>query len=85
MYGSYALTFFLGSVWIGEQYRNHIYERAYTSGDILACFFGVIIGMTSLGQAQPNIKAVSEGQAAAKMVYDIIDRKPSIPLDDPSA
>jgi hypothetical protein len=31
------------------------------AGDIIACFFGVIFGLFSIGLATPNIKAVSEG------------------------
>jgi ABC-type bacteriocin/lantibiotic exporter with double-glycine peptidase domain len=41
--------------------------------------------MFALGMATPNIKAVSEGQAAGKMAFDIIDRKPKIDQDDKEA
>jgi len=34
--------------------------------------------------AGPNIKSVSQGTIAGKMVYDIIDRVPSIVIDDPN-
>ena len=44
----------------------------------MSCFFGVVFGMFSLGMATPNIKSVSEGMAAGKMAFDIIDRVPAI-------
>lgn len=44
----------------------------------MACFFGIVFGMFSLGLAGPNIKAVAEGKAAGKVAFDIIDRVPSI-------
>jgi len=37
--------------------------------------------MFSLGMAAPNLKAVSEGRVAGKMVFDIIDRQPKIDQD----
>jgi ABC-type multidrug transport system fused ATPase/permease subunit len=51
----------------------------------LSCFFGVVFGMFSLGMATPNMKAVSEGMAAGKMAFDVIDRKPAIDQDDPNS
>lgn len=51
----------------------------------MSCFFGVVFGVMSIGMATPNIKAVAEGKVAGKMAYDIIDRIPKIPLDDPTA
>mmetsp|Transcript_8767 Transcript_8767/g.6511 ORF Transcript_8767/g.6511 Transcript_8767/m.6511 type:complete len:126 (+) Transcript_8767:984-1361(+) len=41
--------------------------------------------MFCLGMAAPNIKGIGEGLVAGKMVFDIIDRKPSIIIDDPNA
>ncbi len=78
IFGTYAYSFYLGSVWIYKDFRNHTYNRNYSAGDILSCFFGVIFGMFSVGLATPNIKAVTEGRVAAKLAFDIIDRKPAI-------
>ena len=44
----------------------------------MACMFGVLFGVFSLGMATPNVKAITEGRVAGKMAYDIIDRKPAI-------
>mmetsp|Transcript_21964 Transcript_21964/g.16309 ORF Transcript_21964/g.16309 Transcript_21964/m.16309 type:complete len:202 (+) Transcript_21964:725-1330(+) len=82
---SYAYSFFMGSIWIYHEIPNTAFDRSYTAGDVLTCFFGVLFGMYSLGMAAPNIKAVSVGKVAGKMVFDIIDRVPDIPIDDPNA
>lgn len=85
IFGTYAYSFYMGSVWIHKDFRNDTYGRIYSAGDILSCFFGVVFGMFSMGMATPNIKAVSEGKVAGKMAYDIIDRVPQILQDDPNA
>jgi hypothetical protein len=54
----------------------------YTSGDIMACFLGVVYGVFSLGLATPNMKALTEGRIAGKTAFDIIDREPTIKIDD---
>lgn len=78
IFGTYAYSFFMGSVWIYNDIRNTTYDRPYRAGEVLSCFFGVIFGMFSIGMATPNMKAVIEGRTAGKMAFDIIDRKPAI-------
>lgn len=78
IFATYAYSFFMGSVWIYHSIYNQTFNRTYTAGDVLSCFFGIVFGMFSMGMATPNIKAVTEGQAAGKMAFDIIDRKPKI-------
>lgn len=82
IFGTYAYAFYLGSVWIYNDIKNDTFDRVYSAGDILSCFFGVIFGMFSLGLAAPNMKAVTEGRVAGKLAFDIIDRKPQIDQDD---
>mmetsp|Transcript_30437 Transcript_30437/g.29819 ORF Transcript_30437/g.29819 Transcript_30437/m.29819 type:complete len:90 (-) Transcript_30437:1239-1508(-) len=82
MFATYAYTYFMGGIWIYRDFHNSISDKPYTSGDILSVFFGVLFGMFAVGTAAPNIKAISEGLVAGKMVYDIIDRVPSILIDD---
>ena len=48
----------------------------------MACFLGLVYGIFSLGLATPNFKALTEGRVAGKMAYDIIERVPTIKLDD---
>jgi hypothetical protein len=78
IFGTYAYSFYLGSVWIYNDIWNNTYSRTYSAGDILSCFFGVIFGMFSVGLAAPNMKAVTEGKVAGKLAFEIIDRKPNI-------
>jgi hypothetical protein len=78
IFAAYAYAFYLGSIWIRKEFWNTTFNRAYTSGDIMSCFFGIVFGMFSLGIATPNIQAVAEGKAAGKLAFDIIDRKPAI-------
>ena len=59
--------------------------KLYSSGDILACFLGIVYGVFSLGLAAPNVQSLTEGRVAGKMAFDVIDRLPSIPLNDPNA
>jgi ATP-binding cassette subfamily B (MDR/TAP) protein 1 len=74
IFGTYAYAFYMGSVWIHDEFENKTFNRKYSSGDILTCFFGTIFGLMSIGLATPNIKAVTEGKVAAKMAFDIIER-----------
>lgn len=82
IFGTYAYAFYMGSVWIEKDFYNPLYDRPYSSGEVLSCFFGIIFGMMSMGMATPNIRAVVEGRVAGKMAYDIIDRKPLINSDE---
>lgn len=78
MFGTYAYAFYIGSIWIEKEIWNHTYNRPYMAGDILGCFFGIVFGTFSIGIASQNLKSVAEGKVAGKMVFDIIDRVPSI-------
>ncbi len=85
MFGYYAYAFYVGSYFITGEVFNPKFNRDYTNGDILSCFFGIVFGVFSLGMATPNIKAITEGKVAGKIAYDIIDRRPKILLDDINA
>ena len=78
IFSTYSYAFFMGSVWVYKQFYSPTFGRAYTAGDILSCFFGIIFGMFSLGLAGPNIKAIAEGKVAAKMAFDVIENQPKI-------
>eukprot|EP01065_Artemidia_motanka_P012727 TRINITY_DN1701_c7_g1_i1.p1 TRINITY_DN1701_c7_g1~~TRINITY_DN1701_c7_g1_i1.p1 ORF type:complete len:1312 (+),score=406.83 TRINITY_DN1701_c7_g1_i1:95-4030(+) len=47
-------------------------------GDILTCFFSVLMGSFAMGQAAAPLAAFSSARAAAKKVYAICDRQPKI-------
>lgn len=78
IFGTYAYSFYMGSVWIYKGFHNDTFNRIYTAGDILSCFFGVIFGMFSVGLAVPNLKAVTDGRVAGKLAFEVIDRQPQI-------
>ena len=75
---SYCYSFYIGMIFITEDIKDSASSDPYTGGDILLCFFGMLMGFFSLGMAAPNMKAVAEGKAAGKIAFDIIDRKPKI-------
>jgi len=51
----------------------------------MTVFFGIVFGAFALGMGAPLAKAIKEGQAAAKSGFDVIDRVPSILVDDKDA
>jgi ATP-binding cassette subfamily B (MDR/TAP) protein 1 len=85
LYGYFTWAFFSGSYMITWKEMNDNTGKLYSSGDILACFLGIVYGVFSLGLAAPNVQSLTEGRVAGKMAFDVIDRLPSIPLNDPNA
>jgi hypothetical protein len=57
---------------------NTTQKRVYSGGDVISCFFGVVIGLFSLGQSMNQYKSVKEGCVAAKLAFEVIDRKAAI-------
>uniref|UniRef100_A0A8C2HHN7 ATP-binding cassette, sub-family B (MDR/TAP), member 11a n=1 Tax=Cyprinus carpio TaxID=7962 RepID=A0A8C2HHN7_CYPCA len=66
----YALAFWYGSKLVIE-------TKELTIGQYLV-FFGVLMGAVNLGQASPCLEAFASGRAAAKSIFDTIDREPEI-------
>ena len=58
VYSTYAYSFWIGSIFVEKQVWNKAVDRPYTGGDLLSCFFGVIIGLFSLAQSTNHFKAV---------------------------
>ncbi|XP_073702287.1 bile salt export pump [Garra rufa] len=67
----YALAFWYGSKLVIE-------TRELTAGGLVQVFFGVLMGAMNLGQASPCLEAFASGRAAAKSIFDTIDREPEI-------
>jgi ATP-binding cassette subfamily B (MDR/TAP) protein 1 len=59
--------------------------RPYSGGDAIGCFFAVIIGLFSIALISNQLKATVEAKVAANFIFEIIDRKPPIPINDPKA
>ncbi|KAF2069672.1 hypothetical protein CYY_009009 [Polysphondylium violaceum] len=72
--GTYALSFWYGSTLVSKGTRNDLTGNAWTGGDVVAVFFGVIIGATSIGQASPNLSSFAQGRGAAYKIFQVIDR-----------
>ena len=85
IYLCYGYAFLVGAYWIDRPYWNHAESRDYLAGDVIGCFFGVLIGLFSLGGAGPAITSVNIAKATGKVVFDIIDRKVPINQDDPNS
>ena len=82
MIACYCYSFYTGGLFVDNHLYNPQKGRDYSGGDVVACFLGILFGVFALGMGGPNIKAVTEGLVAAKLACEVIDREPSIPLDD---
>ncbi|KAM4608966.1 bile salt export pump [Polymixia lowei] len=67
----YALTFWYGSKLV-------IDTKELSPGTLIQVFFGVLMAAMNLGQASPCLEAFASGRAAAKIIFDTIDREPEI-------
>ena len=85
IYLSYAYAFYIGSVFVERRVHNDVFDRQYMGGDSIAIFFAVITGLFQLTLLSNQYKGIVEGRVAAKFVFEVIDRVPSILIEDPSA
>ncbi|XP_040004037.1 bile salt export pump [Xiphias gladius] len=67
----YALAFWYGSKLV-------IDTNELSPGSLIQVFFGVLMAAMHLGQASPCLEAFASGRAAAKTIFDTIDREPEI-------
>lgn len=81
----YGLDYWLGSVLVDRQVYNGNQKRDYDVTDVVTIFFSVITGAFAMGNTSPAAKALAMGQEAAYAIYEVIERKSKIPLDDPNA
>ncbi|RKP14622.1 P-loop containing nucleoside triphosphate hydrolase protein [Piptocephalis cylindrospora] len=70
MFCTYALGFWYGS--------KLSLDGEMTAGGVVNVFLALIIGAMSLGQAAPNIAAISSAIGAAGKIFSVIDRVPLI-------
>lgn len=75
IYLCYAYAFLIGAYWMDKPYWNHAEDRDYMSGDVIGVFFGVLIGLFSLGGTAPAINSVNAAKTTGSLVFGIIDRK----------
>ncbi|CAG5865570.1 unnamed protein product [Menidia menidia] len=67
----YALAFWYGSKLV-------IDTKELSPGSLIQVFFGVLMAAMNLGQASPCLEAFASGRAAAKAIFETIDREPEI-------
>ncbi|XP_054471765.1 bile salt export pump [Anoplopoma fimbria] len=67
----FALAFWYGSKLV-------IDTKELSPGSLIQVFFGVLMAAMNLGQASPCLEAFASGRAAAKNIFDTIDREPEI-------
>ncbi|XP_053185226.1 bile salt export pump [Scomber japonicus] len=67
----YALAFWYGSKLV-------IDTKELSPGALIQVFFGVLMAAMNLGQASPCLEAFASGRAAAKAIFETIDREPEI-------
>ncbi|XP_056287817.1 bile salt export pump isoform X2 [Pseudoliparis swirei] len=67
----FALAFWYGSKLVIE-------TKELSPGTLIQVFFGVLMAAMNLGQASPCLEAFATGRAAAKNIFDTIDREPEI-------
>ncbi|KAL4636195.1 bile salt export pump-like isoform X2 [Arapaima gigas] len=67
----YALAFWYGAKLV-------IDTKELSPGTLIQVFFGILMAAMHLGQASPCLEAFASGRAAAKNIFDTIDREPEI-------
>ena len=79
----YAFAFYIGGVFVSKEFdTGGIFSGIYNGASVLTCFFGVIFGLFSLGMAMPNFALIMQAKAAGSLLFDVIEREPSLNYDD---
>ena len=81
MYSSFLVFYAYSFYWGGYLKWNDINNfdgRAYTGGVIITVMFSTVFGAATLGSMAPQFKAISEGQIAGKLAYDVINNVPKV-------
>ena len=79
VFASYTLAVWFGSILIANQEYNPVTNRVFKVGDILIVLFTVVFGSLAIGQAAPNISAISQ---ACSEAYEFFELRKRIPLID---
>lgn len=76
MLSSYAIGFWYGAHCINQSDNcpNFIAGQEYTAGIVFTVLFSIIIVGFNLSQLPPALKKITEGRAAARRIFNIIDR-----------
>ena len=82
-YVFYAFSFYFGSLFIKNELYDAGSKRNYTAGDVLAVYFSIISGASSLALTTPSLRAIAAARQTAGKVFSIIDRQSKINPEDP--
>ncbi len=74
VFASYTLAVWFGSRLIAEKDINGNTGKPFQAGDVLTVLFTIVFGAFSLGQAAPNIKAISEAMNASYEFFELMKR-----------
>lgn len=85
IYCLYSYAFWIGSLFVEEQVHNDNMNKPYSAGDVIGCFFAVLIGLFSFAMVGSQTKCIVDAKVAAKFAFEVIEREPSIKLDDPKS
>lgn len=85
MYSCYAYAFCIGALFVKDEVRSKSTGEIYKFSDILAVFFGILIGLFGLTSAGPSFQGIADAKIAGKFAFEVIDRKPIVDMDDPKA
>lgn len=75
---TYALAFWYGAKLVASDVRTDCQSNCITGGDVLSCFFSVLMGGIALGQIGPPLAAMSAAMSSAHTILELCKRKPLI-------
>jgi ATP-binding cassette, subfamily B (MDR/TAP), member 1 len=75
---TYALAFWYGAKLVADDIRHDCHQNCLTGGDVLSCFFCVLMGGIALGQVGPPLAAMSSAFSSAHTILELCKRKPLI-------
>eukprot|EP01013_Petalomonas_cantuscygni_P040658 TRINITY_DN7274_c0_g1_i1.p1 TRINITY_DN7274_c0_g1~~TRINITY_DN7274_c0_g1_i1.p1 ORF type:complete len:741 (-),score=210.13 TRINITY_DN7274_c0_g1_i1:693-2915(-) len=78
MWLSYALAFWFGTWLIQQGVRATLEDRPFNGGDVITCFFAIIMAAFSLGGALPNVGNIASARGAAAKTLQVLRTTPTI-------
>lgn len=75
---TYALAFWYGSRLVADDVRADCDHNCVSGGDVISCFFCVLMGGIALGQIGPPLAAISAAMSSAHTILELCKRKPLI-------
>lgn len=75
---TYALAFWYGSKLVAHDVRVECEVNCMTGGDVLSCFFCILMGGIGLGQVGPPMAALTSALTSVHTILDLCNRKPLI-------